>query len=58
MFHTNLKFINCFGNEGSGKGEFSYPTDLNFDPAGDVHVADSDNHRMEHLAVLAVDQMN
>ena len=66
MFDTNLKLNSCFGKEGSGKGEFSYPHDLTFDPYDDVYVTDHYNHcvfhRMEHfcehLADMAVDQVN
>ena len=47
VFDTNLKFISCFGKRGSGEGEFWYPSDLTFDPAGDVYVADSDNHHVQ-----------
>ena len=47
VFDTNLKFISCFGKEGSGEGEFRGPFDLTFDPAGDVYVADSDNHHVQ-----------
>ena len=41
MFDTNLNIISCFGK--SGEGEFSDPSDLTFDPAGDVYVADRCN---------------
>ena len=38
VFDTNLKFISCFGKFGSSEGEFRWPYDLTFDPAGDVYV--------------------
>ena len=38
VFDTNLKFICCFG-----EGEFRWPYDVTFDPAGDVYVTDSEN---------------
>ena len=44
VFGINLKFVSCFGKKGSGDGEFRYPDDLTFDPAGDVYVTDHYNH--------------
>ena len=47
MFDTNLKFISCFGKEGSGEGEFRYPYDLTFDPAGNVYATEYNNHHVQ-----------
>ena len=45
MFDTNLNLTAVLAKkEVHSKGEFSYPHDLTFDPAGDVHVTDQYNH--------------
>ena len=50
VFDTNLKYISCFGKEGSCEGEFRWPFDLTFDPAGDVYVTEWGNHRVQVLS--------
>ncbi len=38
------------GSEGSGAGQFKRPRDLAFAPDGTIYVADTDNHRIQHLS--------
>jgi sugar lactone lactonase YvrE len=37
------------GTQGSGNGEFSYPTGIAADHAGHIFVADTENHRIQEL---------
>jgi predicted membrane-bound mannosyltransferase/sugar lactone lactonase YvrE len=37
------------GSEGSSPGQFKRPRDLAFAPDGTLYVADTDNHRIQHL---------
>jgi tripartite motif-containing protein 71 len=42
-----LKFLRAFGGIGSGPGQFLNPQGISVDPAGDVYVADTGNHRVQ-----------
>ena len=42
-------FHGVLGNEGVGFGEFLNPTGISLDPAGNLYVADSGNHRIQRL---------
>ncbi|MFC5471830.1 S-layer homology domain-containing protein [Cohnella suwonensis] len=39
------------GGDGSGLGEFNYPSSVAVDSIGNVYVADSENHRIQKLTV-------
>jgi tripartite motif-containing protein 71 len=47
--HVALRFSDDFGHKGSGAGEFLYPSDVAIDPAGNILVADTGNHRVVKL---------
>ena len=38
------------GTEGAGKGQLQFPTDVAFDAAGNIYVADAYNHRVQKWA--------
>lgn len=44
-----VTFQGVIGREGVGAGEFLSPTGLSFDPAGNLYVADTGNHRIQQL---------
>ncbi len=44
-----LKFVQAFGGPGGGPGQFLNPQGISVDPAGNVYVADTGNHRVQKL---------
>lgn len=42
-----LRFLRTFGSPGSGPGQFVDPQGISVDPAGNIYVADTGNHRMQ-----------
>jgi len=42
-----LKFLRTFGGPGSGPGQFLNPQGISVDPAGNIYVADTGNHRVQ-----------
>jgi sugar lactone lactonase YvrE len=48
-FEKDGNFISKWGSEGSGDGEFSYPSAVAVDRAGNVYVADSGNDRIQRF---------
>jgi len=47
-------YITQWGSQGSGDGQFSYPSGIATDAAGNVYVADSDNHRIQKFTGAGV----
>jgi DNA-binding beta-propeller fold protein YncE len=41
------KFVQAWGESGSGNGQFQYPWDVAVDASGNVYVTDTENHRIE-----------
>jgi hypothetical protein len=48
-FTSNGAFITKWGNGGSGKGQFDWPSGIATDAAGTVYVADSGNSRIQEF---------
>ena len=47
IFDTSGKFLHCFGNYGSGEGEFNNPCGITVDKLGYcVYVSDTENSRI------------
>jgi sugar lactone lactonase YvrE len=46
-FSSSGAFLTKWGSRGSGNGQFSVPSGIATDPAGDVYVADSGNARIQ-----------
>ena len=44
---TGGEFLGCFGEQGSGVGQFNSPCDIKISPEGKVYVADRDNSRIQ-----------
>ena len=47
VFDRNGNFQYKFGKQGTGDGEFSYPTSLSMSKSGHLMVCDKDNHRIQ-----------
>ena len=47
ILNSDLTYSGTFGREGSGRGQFCYPSDVTCDLSGRVYVADSYNHRIQ-----------
>jgi tripartite motif-containing protein 71 len=47
--HVALRHADDFGHKGSGTGEFLHPHDVAIDPAGNILVVDTGNHRVVKL---------
>jgi sugar lactone lactonase YvrE len=43
-------FVGKWGSPGSGKGQFAFPYGIDTDAAGDVYIADTDNHRIQKFS--------
>jgi len=46
-FTAKGEFIRSVGSQGTGNGQFKYPTDLSFDSEGNLWVADTTNDRIQ-----------
>ena len=47
VFDLDLNFIQSIGSHGSGRGEFDAPSDVKFDTAGNMYVAEWGNGRVQ-----------
>ena len=47
VLNSDLTFSGTFGEEGSGKGQFSSPCGITCSGTGEVYVADTSNHRVQ-----------
>ena len=47
VFDLDLNFVRSIGSRGSGRGEFDKPSDVKFDTAGNMYVAEWDNRRVQ-----------
>ena len=47
IFDLDLNFVRSIGSHGKGRGEFSAPSDVKFDTAGNMYVADWGNERVQ-----------
>jgi len=43
----SLQYLQTFGGTGSGPGQFLNPRGISVDPAGNIYVADTGNHRVQ-----------
>jgi DNA-binding beta-propeller fold protein YncE len=50
-FSSTGKLLAQWGQSGTGSGEFAYPSYVAVDDAGNVYVSDTDNGRIQRLAV-------
>jgi tripartite motif-containing protein 71 len=49
-FNSDGAFLTKWGSEGSGDGQFNFPT-VAVDSSGNVYVADFGNHRIQKFAI-------
>ena len=47
ILNTDFTFSSSFGTEGSGDGQFNYPTDTAVDSIDNLYIADQSNHRIQ-----------
>ena len=47
IFDLDLNFVRSIGSRGSGRGEFNLPSDVKFDTAGNMYVAEWGNERVQ-----------
>ena len=47
VFDLDLNFVRSIGSRGSGRGEFDRPSDVKFDTAGNMYVAEGGNERVQ-----------
>lgn len=47
IFDKNGHYTHCFGQYGSGTGQFKYPNGIAIGPTGSVYITDQDNHRIQ-----------
>ena len=52
VFHLDLTFIRSIGSHGNGRGEFDTPTDVKFDTAGNMCVAEYGNARVQVMDII------
>ncbi len=52
MFDEDGKFLSMFGTNGSGDGEFNYPTGIAFTRDEKLVVADRDNYRVQVFRIF------
>ena len=48
VFDLDLKFVRCFGSQGSKPGQFMWPDNVAVGLNGVVYVTDLENHRIRH----------
>ena len=46
---AEVTFLNTWGSEGTGDGEFDDPLGIALSDTGQVYVADGENHRIQHF---------
>lgn len=47
MYNIYGSYLDVLGTYGTGTGQFKHPQDVAVDSAGNIYVADSDNHRIQ-----------
>ena len=47
MFDLDLNFRRLFGGPGKGKGQFMFPSDVDFDSSDNIYVSDGYNDRIQ-----------
>ena len=47
VFDLDLNFKRSFGKRGTRKGQFDFPSDIDFDSNGCIYIADHCNHRIQ-----------
>ena len=47
IFDRSGNYAHCFGQYGSGTGQFKYPNGIAIGPTGSVYITDQDNHRIQ-----------
>ena len=49
VFSQDGEFIRTIGSQGTGPGQFKYPTSVAISPNGELYVSDSNNGRAQEL---------